>query len=314
MNLWLTLITQNREHDINELTNNISGVFDGIVAVVNQPSDDKTFDILESRKGKGKIIKRPFVRHHAFLMNEFLFSGTIKNLDWFMILDSSDRINPVWLKRLRDDIEHWDKNNVYGIYLDRIYLAKYFEGMEFFGGIHWGLGPIFGNSINISKITGYRKENFIINTRNKNPIISAVEHPVKYFVEYPNHSQVDLLYSQFGRDIYVKHMGDRLNFKIYIQEVLKIPCTVSALVDYISNGIKNKNLPDFIISYIEQEVNMKDLVRHYILKQSLEELSRNRFNWSFNKFYYNEIEHQNIDDGYVGVFNHYRIQKGMGME
>jgi len=310
MRLWLTLITQNREKDIDEMTCDTYDIFDGIVAVVNQPSLDRTQEILESRKNAGKIITRPFVKHHAHLMNEFLFSGVMKNEDYFLILDSSDRISPRWIKTLRKDVEAWSANNIGAVFLDRVYLARFYDSMEFVGGVHWGLRGIYGKVVNIGQINGYQKQNWIINTRNNNPTVSAIEHPIKYFVEYGPPSQTQLLYQQFSNEIWISHEAERMRFRVFVEKSLGIECTVKNLIDYISQGITNKNLPKYVVDYVNLEVNMCDLVRHYILKQPLEEIANNRFNWSFKKFYEQNIEHQNKNDGFIGIFNQYKIQKG----
>ncbi len=316
--LWLTLITQNREQDIDELTKETFDFFDGIVGVVNQPSDDKTYDILNERKKAGQIIKRPFVKHHGFLMNEFLFSGVIKNLDWFLILDSSDRINLGWLKDLRRSINYYEQNNIGAVFLDRVYLARYIDSMEFHGGVHWGLSPFLGQVINFSAQPGYNKENYIINTRGKDKDSierSGIRHPIKYYLEYGANSHTQLLYQQFGNDVWQKHENSRMQFRIYCESVLGFECTVNNLIDYIKTGILNKTLPNEVTEFIETEVSMQDLVRYYILKHNfLGEIAVNRFNWSFKKFYYQGAEHQNKNDGFVGLFNQYRLAQGKEME
>lgn len=309
MKFWLTLMTQDREKDIEEMLKDTYDYFDGIVAVDHYSKDD-TFNILNKYKKDGKIIQLPYQRHHAWSMNGFLFSGVIKNLDWFLILDSSDRINLEWLKNLRDDIDLWVNDGIGAVYLDRIFLAQYVDGEEFIGGIHWGLNGIRGK--HISLLTENKKrDDFVINTRMNNRNISGIEHPIRYFVEYSCPSQTQLLYQQFGNNIWEQHETRRLQFRIFCQKILELTPTVKELVEYISNGIKNHNLPEYVIDYINLEVNLIDLVRYYILKQDLlGEIAINRFNWSFKKFYYEGIEHQDKDDGFIGVFNQYKIAKG----
>lgn len=313
MKLWLTLITQNREQDIEEMLCDTYDYFDGIVGV-DHYSTDKTRDILEKYKKNGKIIQLPYCNNHSWSMNGFLFSGAIKNSDWFLILDSSDRINIEWLKKLKNDIISYERNNIGAVYLDRIFLARYFDGMEFANGIHWGLAGQRGKSISLLE-NNLKRDDFVINTRLKNRNISGIEHPIRYFIEPSCNSQCDLLYSQFGAKILNYHIDQRLLFRIFCQKELNLTPTVSELINFISNGIKNKNLPNFLIDYIELEVNMQDLVRYYILKQDLlSEIAENRFNWSFKKYYYNGVEHQNKNDGFTGVFNQYKLQLGIPME
>lgn len=316
---WLVLMTQNREKDIQELIENTRGIFDGIVAVVNQPSNDKTLEILEQNKGEGKIITRPFVRHHGHMMNEILLAGVIKNLDYFLILDSSDRLGEYWRKNLKEDIKYWMKNQVGGVYLDRLFIARYIDGMTFNNDVHWGVNPIYGQSIDLSKINGYKKESYIINTRGKTPeshARSAIENPIKYFVEY-NHgySHLQLLYQQFGNDVFNYHVQRWLEWRIYCEKELGLELTVNNLTEYYKKGIQNKDLPDFIVGYTELEQSLKDLIRYYILKQDLMgEIVKNRFCWSFQKFYFNGEEHQNKNDDYWSAFNSYRKQQGRERE
>jgi hypothetical protein len=86
----LLTITQERVADVDLMTRNIYPTFQGILAVVNQPSDDGTFEMIDARKRDGKIIKRKFVPDHAFLMNELLFCDFIKEGQWCLFLDSPE--------------------------------------------------------------------------------------------------------------------------------------------------------------------------------------------------------------------------------
>lgn len=299
--LWLTLITQEREKDIDELTKDTYDYFDGIVAVVNQPSNDKTYEILDSRKKAGKIIKRPFVKHHAHMMNEFLFSGVIKNLDWFLILDSPERINLNWLKGLREDIFYYEKNNIGGLFLDRIYLARYIDSMEFNGGVHWGLSPFIGNIVNACSITGYKKTNYISSTRNS--LDSGVLNPAKYYFSYGANSQTQLLYQQFGNDVWQRHENMRMVFRINCQNKLGLDLTLDSLIQYMVNNVNN--FPSWFEEMLEIEVNLIDIFRLKVLNHTVEDLVKNRFNWSYYKWKNEGLINQDINNGYIGIFNKY---------
>ncbi len=313
MKLWLTLMTQDREKDIEEMLKNTYDYFDGIVAV-DHYSKDSTFNILNRYKKNGKIIQLPYLKHHAWSMNGFLFSGIIKNEDWFLIVDSSDRPRIEWLKNLRNDIENWVRQGVGGVYLDRIFLVRYNDNVEFVGGIHWGIQNIHGK--HISLLTDNKKrDDFVVNTRISNRNVSGIEHPIKYFIEYPCSSQTQLLYQQFGNDVWSLREILRIRFRTYCQEYLGLQPTVEELINYFSDAIKNKTLHESIIDYIEDEVNLQDLIRYYILKQDLlGDIALNRFNWSFKKFYHKGIEHQDKNDGFIGIFNQYKIKKGENPE
>lgn len=310
--LYLVGITQNRLSDIKEITKDIYPYIDGLVWT-DHFSTDGTFELLEERKGDGFIYQKFYTKDHDDSANFYLRSGHIKYGDWCVILDSSDKIQPVFLKNLRENIFYWNKNRISTIILDRPFIFRYTGHQHFSFTPHWGLTGLLPGIVNLSQISGYRKENYLINQRNVNS--GGIEHPIKYFIEFLRSNQCELLYSQFGHDVQNWHEFNRIQFQINVIEQLKIPLKVEFLTNFISDGIKNKNLPDWLIEYINLEVNLQDLVRYYILKQDFfTEICDNRFDWSFKKFYYEGIEHQGKNDGYIGPFNQYSQKIGKPMQ
>lgn len=307
--LWLTFITQNRLSDIKEMTENIYPTFDGIVAV-DHNSDDGTYELLEGRKGLGKIIRRPFVKHHAHSMNETLFSGAMKNGDYFMILDSSDRISPFWLKTLRGNIEHYNENNIGAVFLDRVFLARYIDSMEYFGAVHWGLKPYWGQAINYSLMNGYKKESWIINKRGDNSILW---NPSKYWWEYGHgSSHTELLYRQFSDEIWRFHEGVRMQFRINCQLQLGLEFTLDSLIKYMKENIGD--YPDWFENVLENEVSVKDIFRFKVINQSLSDICANRFNFSYFEWKRTGAVNQPKSGSYEGIFNSYRKLQGLQPE
>ena len=100
--MWLCGITQNRKQDIDEMTENISQYFDGLI-FVDGHSEDGTFELLNERKKDGYIPQRKWTNDHDFQMNEFLRQGPMQNGDWFVTLDSPDRLVEDWAKNLREE-------------------------------------------------------------------------------------------------------------------------------------------------------------------------------------------------------------------
>lgn len=311
MKFWLTFITQNRKQDIEEMTKDIYPTFDGIVAV-DHFSNDGTFELLQERKGAGKIIQKTFVKHHAHSMNEFLFAGIINNGDYFLILDSSDRINPNWLISLRKDVEYYNQNQIGGIFFDRIFLAKYIDSMEFFGAIHWGLTPLFGKVLNYSTMSGFKKESYIINTRSDESN-SVLLNPSKYWWEYGRgSSHTQLLYQQFSNEIWRKHENTRMHFRLNCQFILGLDFTLASLISYMQQH--TNDYPDWFERVMEDEVSVKDIFRYKVLNQPISDICSNRFNWSYFLYKTTGIINQNKCGDYVGVFNQYKLQKGENLE
>ena len=298
--LWLCGITQNRKDNIDEMTKDVAQYFDGLI-FVDGYSDDGTFELLDERKGDGKIIQREWTNDHDFQMNEFMRQGPMKNGDWFLMLDSPDRANEEWCEQLRDEIKKYNEEGVGAIsFASKIQLARYFDHMFYFQTPHWGLNGILGN---VKGYTEEEKQQYITSTRfgSDDPAISALLHPVKYYYVYGRSNHMNLLYQNFGNKILSHHENQRLRFRLYCQDELGLDLTLDSLEDYMRKG----DFTEYFIESVELEVNLKDFFRYKILGQDfIKEIDQNRQNWSF-KYY---LEKGNADQkytDYVGPINEY---------
>ena len=128
--LWLCGITQDREGDVQEMTSpEVMEHFDGLV-FTDGYSKDETYNILNERKKDGKIAQRKWTNDHDYQMNEFMRCGGMNNGDWFVLLDSPDRVNLEWAANLRQKIEALENDGVGAVNMDsKIHLAKYLEDL-----------------------------------------------------------------------------------------------------------------------------------------------------------------------------------------
>ena len=157
--LYLCGMTGDRLKDITELTECFD-YFDGLVWV-DHMSQDGTYELLESRKKNGKIIRRPYVKQHSHSQNEVLFSRHIKNASWIFWADSPERITKKWLSTMRDDIKKYEQNGTGGVYFSgRPYLWQYYDNQQFQGSPHWGITHIYGKMITFGESV---KNQYIIN-------------------------------------------------------------------------------------------------------------------------------------------------------
>ena len=74
----LLTMTQERKEHISLMLKNIYPTFDGVVALVNLPSNDGTIELLETNKGNGKVITQNWTPNHGFLMNHYFIMETLK--------------------------------------------------------------------------------------------------------------------------------------------------------------------------------------------------------------------------------------------
>jgi len=92
MRLWLIGVTnEGHEKDLRELIEPIKDDFDGLVWTFHYPKDNGA-DYLESVKGEGEIIYTKWCNRLDFSRNHCLFQGPIKIGDWFLTIDSLERI------------------------------------------------------------------------------------------------------------------------------------------------------------------------------------------------------------------------------
>lgn len=160
--LWITGITsKGNEQHLEELIEPIKHLFDGICWVFHTDDEvaevDTGYQYLNKiigeykRDGKagGVIIKSPWVRRTDFSRNKTLFEGPMKQGDWFLIIDTLERIDPQMIIDIKGLIEIYPQ--VTGFYLENKRLFfKMAETLEFRGNPHEGLHGA-GPSINLTK-------------------------------------------------------------------------------------------------------------------------------------------------------------------
>ena len=314
MKIWIGGITNSL--DVIPLIEQSINYVDGMIFTVDDKSNKDLiheFDKIKQKYSNFYYLIRKFAQAHDWRANDWLHSGFIKNGDYVCIMDSTDRFNESFIYNLKNKINEWNQNNINSIFLDRLFIFKFTGHQYFESSPHWGVLNLLNNTLSLSNNPQYKRENYIINTRDI--LRYGIIHPIKYFCEYKRSNATQLLYQQFGNEAWMYHESERVKFQITFEKISNLDCTVENLVQYINEGIKNKNLPQYLIDYIELEVNLQDLVRFYILKQDfINEITKNRFNWSFKKFYFEGKIDQNINDGYIGIFNQYRLKQNRGME
>jgi len=284
--------------------------FDGLICVV----DDRSTDInwLNSIKKDGEVLIKKWVNDHAHTSNEVLLCGKMQNGDYFVWIDETDELNNFFIKYLRESIEYWGKNNVGAVWIDHPFVLAYHDGLRMEGSPHWTFRHILGQVIDLTKINGYRKENYVINHRDT--LKSGFLSPAKYWLCYPNFSNhTQLLYLQFGDQIWSQHESLRIQFRNYCREELNIDLSsLDGIVKYMKDNINN--YPPFFEQVLEIEVAIKDIFRLLVLNRDWHELHDNRHNWSYKKYKEQNLIIQPKVSEYVGTFNKYLLAQGKEMQ
>lgn len=311
--LWLIGIFRGNREILEKTILPVIDFFDGLIAVVDSKASQDSIDWLNSIKKDGEIIVKKWVNDHSHTMNETLFTGKIKFPDYCVIIDETDLVNKGFAKELRESVKYWNKNDIGCIWIDHPFVFRYHDGFRFSNSPHWGITHSLGSNINLATMKDYKKESYVFNLRDDDKLRSAFLSPIKYWFCYPNGSnQTQLLYQQFGDDIWQKHEHLRIKFRLSCQLELGLEPTIESLTKYLQENVGK--YPDWFEQTLESEVNLIDAFRLFVLKQEWQVLAENRFNFSYFLWKETGKTNQGKHDGYLGLFNQYKIQKGEKLE
>lgn len=309
--LWLCGMIRGQRKVLEQSISHVLKYFNGCIFVVDSKATKEDVEWLEYIKGEGKIIVKKWINDHAHTSNEVLLSGLMNWSDYLVWIDETDICNEVFIKELRENIKYWHKNNVGQVRLDHPFVLRYHSGLRVAGNPHWNFINIIGSTVNLEQIGGFRKENYVKN--NRDTLQSGFIRPATYWFCYPpfsNHSQ--LLYYQFSPELHHRHEQIRINFQFYCQEVLGLELTLDSLIKYMQENVGKYD--GYFEEVLETEVSLKDVFRLFVLNQKWQVLASNRFNFSYFRWKKDGVIEQGKNDGYVGLFNVYKLQKGEKME
>ena len=211
MRLWLIgITTKGHKQDLQELIEPIKHDFDGLVWTFHYPKDEGA-DYLESVKGEGEIIYSKWCNRTDFSRNQSLFQGPIKSGDWFLTIDTLERLSPDFTKQLRDLVRYFENNQIDGAYLkDKRFMFRYNETMEFKGNPH---EAILGtqNTVELTNLKIWDKsfQKNVRSEKRQDPFY-FVEHNFKYYL-FPNTNH---LFLGFENDVLLvkKRYENRMKF------------------------------------------------------------------------------------------------------
>lgn len=274
MKIWLGIITQDSEKDIKELLE-VAPYFDGLAAVCHEPINDGTYDLLETAKGEGFVIKRPYYFHNSHSMNEFLLNPKIRLGDWIVLRDSSERLNVEFAKELKTFVKTLDAQTIGTVYQrGKVLMFRRWFNQQFVNGIHWGLFGARPNYIEIDKTPGYEDDKtHAYSLRNETrPAGHRYYHECKYLFDYGvngNHLQ---LFHNHVNDLEL-HQNEMVKFFSLLSD-LGVNNT-NELIEYWKNNPLSKEMR----YYINMERPFRNCYRYYILKHSDEEILKDENEW-----------------------------------
>jgi len=223
MKLWLIgITTHGHEQDLRELIEPIKEDFDGLIWTFHYPKDGGA-DYLERAKGDGEIIYTKWCNRLDFSRNHCLFQGPMKIGDWFLTIDTLERLSPDFTKHLKKLCGDLNGSKVCGSYLyNKRFLFKLNEKTSFVNNPHEGISGC-GATIELSKQSFWKKEyQRNIRAEKREDPLHFIEHNIKYYL-FPNtnhlllgfEDDIDLVRKRYKvREQFFREV-DRLGFYPY---------------------------------------------------------------------------------------------------
>lgn len=272
MKLYLCGMTSaGNEQNLRELIEPILEYFDGLVWTFHLPTlvdggvIDKGFLFLYENKKEGKIVTAEWSQRHFNSMNQYLWQGPMQDGDFFIQIDTLERMSPKFCSTLRDIISSMIEQNIgmvanYGKGL----IFRYSEILEFRGSPHWT--PI--NIVGMQANTELEKSEFwSVRDEQRSPF-HFVDAYLKYYL-YPagsNHGLLGLEKNGDPAKLFPIREERRLKFRNWLRD-LNIELHPDAVVKYFLE-IKNGNDPmcDTLKDFVNSEKILNDAWRYYVLE------------------------------------------------
>lgn len=277
--LFLIGITQNQAKNIKELTDPIWEYIDGL-CFVDHGSTDGTRELLESRKGAGKIIDGTWVNNHDFSLNRALLEGGMKEGDFFVFRDSMERFNPEWVKNIKPFFSNLHNQGVNAIFnFGKIFAAEWTDRLYFQGNPHFGLMGLTQKIIDLKDYYDEDKHEHTWRIRDGEeggrPLDNKIDHEAKYAWVYGRSNHL-LLGMEGRQEEYHGAEGIR-NHARWCAKQLGVPMTIDGLKTFISK-LKEEN-PENLVTFINSHRVWKNFYRHHFLKHHINNINLTENDW-----------------------------------
>ena len=285
MKIWLTFMAgEGDKENLEELILPVIEYFDGLVATYHGNFDDEAasyiyhlpdemaigdeINLLMGHRKRGKINVIPYSQRHDLSRNVYLHSGPMKNGDWFIQIDTLERLDKDFAKGMQDLITEMKKNNLNALWYEgKPFLIEYHESLIYAGSPHEGLHRQDGN-LKASNFSWEKEVEPRVNVRPlKRPDPKHwINHYLRYYL-FPwgsNHCVHGLDHraknSEDLKILFQQREKMRLNF---LDELEKrgFDRTVDGVIQLFQ-----AELDDTMKHYLNNEKILQDVYRHHIMK------------------------------------------------
>jgi hypothetical protein len=273
--LWLCGMTSaGNEKNLREMIEPILEYFDGLVWTFHLPIEtietdsagsfvvtDSGYEFLERNKKEGKIVTAEWCDRHGYGMTHYLWQGPMQEGDFFVQLDSTERLGKEFAAHLRSICADMEEKNIGMIaHKGKGLIFRYNELLEFRGSPHWSPINVIGQVAQVEL-----EENEFWNVRNENrDPFHFVNHYLKYYL-YPagsNHCLLGLEKNGDPQKLFPEREERRLRFKKYLRKY-EIPLTVEGVINHLQEQ-KEKPLEE-LLYFVNSEKILNDAWRYHVL-------------------------------------------------
>jgi hypothetical protein len=265
---WLVFMAgSNSINDIKEMLDPIIDYFDGIVVTYHGDIKDLEYKYLDSVKKEGEIIIQPFCGRHYHSRNTYLWCGPIKNGDFCFTTDVLEHPNIEYVRNFKNIANSYLVKGINCVFFySKPLFFQYHESMEYIGTPHESLKRNDGGAVYLDIANSAPEDSIRKNTR---PLKRDKYHFIKHYCRYAlypwgsNHYMLGLDKTENPQQSFVSRETNRLKFIELLKE-LDIKRDVDSIIQYMKNG----NMDNRFINFINIDKNFNDLYRYYVLNDT----------------------------------------------
>jgi len=282
--VFLIGMTYNQVDNIRELTDPIWKEIDGLY-FVDHGSTDGTRELLEERKGSGKILDEVWCNAHDYSLNHILLKCGIEPGSWIVHRDSMERFNPDFAKKLKEYILAWDFNGVRTIYnYNKFFAAKYNDSLYFVGSPHQGIQGAQQKAIDLKRFHDETKKEWtwriFDGEPGGRPVDNKIDHEAKYLWCYGRSNHL-LLNNEDNYDQYLYLDSIRL----HVRDTARLhgfPMTLDGMKQFMEWGTseeRDEQTRRNIKNWINGSHVYRNFYRKHILCHKWEDIEREEKEW-----------------------------------
>lgn len=232
--------------------------YDGLQYVIHEPIDNELYNFLDSIKKDGKILKTEWCGRLDFARDNYLFRGNMKTGDFFINLDSKERLFPKFFEQWKPLKNYLEAYNIDGVLLyGKRFIYRHNEFLKHSGNPHESILGV-NRILELTTMEPFKDTSWFwhnVHTDNKRDKFHYVWHFINYYT-FPNSNQC-LMGAKDAED-FNRREKIRRQFRLYCEKLDLLPLTIDKFKDLCYNRL------DEIRYFINSEKILNDGYHYFI--------------------------------------------------